>query len=157
MRDVIACMCLAQHMCASCMCVCRWLRYTQCPLPDARHAHKMHLLTHGKNQLLCTKPAAGLWCIHQSVSQGSRAVACRWPGAIGGVVCSSSSAGGCSQCTQSIADFTSLLAEMRAAMGPSMLLTVALRATPTPQLHYQLDQIVQSVDWINLMSYDYVS
>ncbi len=42
-------------------------------------------------------------------------------------------------------------------MGPSMLLTVALRATPTPQLHYQLDQIVQSVDWINLMSYDYVS
>lgn len=38
-----------------------------------------------------------------------------------------------------------------------MLLTVALRATPTPQLHYQLDQIVQSVDWVNLMSYDYVS
>lgn len=41
-------------------------------------------------------------------------------------------------------------------MGTSMLLTVALRATPSPQLHYQLDQIVQFVDWINLMSYDYV-
>lgn len=42
-------------------------------------------------------------------------------------------------------------------MGASMLLTVALRASATPQLHYQLPQIVQSVDWINLMSYDYVS
>ncbi|DBA80070.1 TPA: hypothetical protein ACH3X2_007559 [Trebouxia sp. C0005] len=78
-----------------------------------------------------------------------------WPGAVGGVVCSSASAGGCSQCTKSISDFASLLQEMRAAMGTSMLLTVALRATPSPQLHYQLDQIVQFVDWINLMSYDY--
>ena len=70
----------------------------------------------------------------------------RWSGAQGQKICSASSAGRCSACTNTITDFTSLLKEMRAAMGPSMLLTVALRASPTPQLHYELQQIVQIVD-----------
>lgn len=38
----------------------------------------------------------------------------------------------------------------------TLLLSVALRATPHPELHYQLSELVQHVDWINLMSYDYV-
>lgn len=95
-------------------------------------------------------------CFCDSRCKASSWWLCRWPGAIAAQICSSSSPGGCSACTQSIADFTALLAELRAAVGTSLLLTVALRASPTPQLHYQLPQLVQSVDWINLMSYDYV-
>lgn len=44
---------------------------------------------------------------------------------------------------------------MKPQMG-ALLLVVALRATPHPELHYQLSELVQHVDWINLMSYDYV-
>lgn len=32
------------------------------------------LFTHGRNQLLYTKPTGGLWCRHHSMSQGSRAL-----------------------------------------------------------------------------------
>ena len=38
-----------------------------------------------------------------------------------------------------------------------MIFTVAMRAVPFPEKHYQLSQIHPHVDYINLMTYDYVS
>ncbi|KAL4423689.1 hypothetical protein ABPG75_000990 [Micractinium tetrahymenae] len=55
-----------------------------------------------------------------------------------------------------VADFTVLMRELRAAASAEgLLLTAALRASPTPGKHADVKAIADLVDWINLMTYDY--
>lgn len=55
-----------------------------------------------------------------------------------------------------VGDFTALMRELRvAAAAQGLLLTAALRASPTPGTHADVKAVADLVDWINLMTYDY--